>query len=210
MEKVKRDQAILELGQQLIKELDDRDITAKWIAAHLSELMVLSKKNPELEPECCDLILKLWRERRHYPGGDPMQRYARALEAMELLLSMGDPVFQVWMPHKTTEEPEEDNISIARKLKHHTACLASVLVKRVVEELDLDQEKLVKLADLVEPNEETRFLNVLKVVIYDKEKQGAQKDPDSQVRDAIFDLRGVLDDLEAALQQPVRDPKPLN
>jgi hypothetical protein len=210
MEEVKRDQAILELGQQLIKELDDRDITAKWIAAYLSELMVLSKTNPELEPECCALILKLWRERRHYPGGDPMQRYARALEAMELLLSTGDPVFQVWMPHKKHKKPDEDIVSIARKLKHNTACLASMLVKRAVEELDLNQEELAKIADIADPNEETRFLNVLKVVIYDKEIQGVQEDLDSKVRDTISDLRGVLDDLEIALQQPVIDPKLMN
>ncbi|WP_282611334.1 hypothetical protein [Pelagibius sp. Alg239-R121] len=207
---MKRDQAIVELGQKLIKELDDRDITAKWMAAHLSELIVRSETNADLEEECRNLILMLWRERRHYPGGDPMQRYARALDAMELLLSTGDPVFEVWMPRRAPREPDEDTISIVRKLKHRTSLLTSMLVKLAVEELGLDKGELAEIADIADPDEETRFLNVLRIVVYDKEKRENQHDTGNQIRESISDLRDVLDDLEAALQQKVSDPKLTN
>ena len=206
----KGDQAIEELGRKLINELDGRDLTAKWMAAHLSELIIQSETNAELKKECRDLILTLWRERRHYPGGDPMQRYARALEAMELLLATGDPVFQIWMPQRTPKEPDGDKISIARKLKHHTSFLTSMLLKFAVGELDLGKEKLAEIADIADPDEETRFLNVLRIVVYDKEKKEDKEDAGKQIVEAISDLRHVLDDLEAALQRKVNDPKLMN
>ena len=37
-----------------------------------------------------------------------------------------------------------------------------------------------------------------------------QDDAGSDIREAISNLRGVLDDLEMALQQPVTDPKLMN
>jgi len=180
------------------------------MAAYLAELIVSAKKDVTLEQECHDLILTLWRERSHYPGGDPMQRYARALEAIELLLSTGDPVFQVLMPHRTPKVPDRDQISIARKLKHHSSFLTSRLVRLVVEELGLDKDGLAEIADIADPNEETRFLNVLRIVIHDKEKGEDEDDARSEIREAISNLRGVLDDLEVALQPPVTDPKLMN
>ena len=206
----KRDQAIEELGRKLIDELDDRSLTAKWMAAQLSELIILSETNAELKKECCDLILTLWRARRHYPGGDPMQRYARALEAMELLLSTGDPVFQIWMPQRTPKEPDDDNISIARRLKHRTSFLTSMLLKLAVVELDPSKEELAEIAGIADPDEETRFLSILRIVVYDEERKEDQEDVGKQIVEAISDLRHVLDDLEEALQRKVNDPKLMN
>ncbi len=180
------------------------------MAAYLSELMVSSEVDATLKQEIPDLILKLWRERRHYPGNDPMQRYEKALASMELLLSTGDPVFQVRMPYKRPSEPDEDKISLARKLKHHTGSLAAMLVKAAVEELDLDQDQLAEIADIADPDAETRFLNVLRIVVYEKENGKDQNDPHGEIREAISDLRLALDELEIVLQREVEDPKRIN
>ncbi|WP_319496012.1 hypothetical protein [uncultured Cohaesibacter sp.] len=207
---MKRDQAIEELGLRIIKELDDRDITAKWMAAYLSELMVSSEEDATLKQEIPDLILELWRERRRYPGSDPMQRYERALAAMELILSTGDPIFQIRMPYKAPIEPDEDKISLARKLKHHTGSLTAMLAKAAVKELDLDQEQLAEIADIADPDSETRFLGTLRIAVYEEEKEKDQKDPHSEIREAISDLRLVLDELETVLQEEVKEPKQIN
>ncbi|WP_065268212.1 hypothetical protein [Leisingera sp. JC1] len=204
---MKRDQAIEELGRTLISELDDRDITAKWMAAYLSEQMIASEEDATLKQETADLILKLWRERRHYPGGDPMQRYEKALSAMELQLSTGDPVFQIWTPFEPPNDTKWDKVSLARKLKHHTESIASMLVKDVVAKLDLDQDQLAEVAGIADPDAETRFLNVLKIIVYDKEKGENQDEPQSEIREAISDLRLALEELETVLQQEVVDPK---
>lgn len=209
-ERTKRDQAIEELGRKLISDLDDRDITSKWMAAYLSEQIIASDEDAKFKQETADLILKLWRERRHYPGRDPMQRYEKALSAMELQLSIGDPVFQIRTPFEPTNGPSEDKLSLARKLKHHSASLASILVKEVVSELDLDQDQLAEVANIADPDAETRFLNVLKVVVYDKEKGDDQNDPHGAIREAISDLRYTLEKLEAVLLQEVKDPKRVN
>ncbi|PRY80169.1 hypothetical protein CLV80_10119 [Yoonia maritima] len=209
-ERTKRDQAIEELGRKLISELDDRDITAKWMAAYLSEQMITSEEDGTLKQDTADLILKLWRERRHYLGRNPMQRYEKALSAMELQLSTGDPVFQIRTPFEPPNGPNEDKLSLARKLKHHATCLASMLIKEVVAELDIDQDQLAEVADIADPDEETRFLSVLKVVVYDKEKGDDQNDPHGEIREAISDLRFALEELEGVLLQEVKDPKRIN
>ncbi|WP_417729466.1 hypothetical protein [Roseovarius sp.] len=205
-----RDQAIEELGLRIIKELDDLDITAKWMAAYLSELMVSSEEDATFKQETADLILKLWRERRRYPGSDPMQRYERALAAMELILSTGDPIFQIRMPYEAPIEPDEDKISLARKLKHHTGSLAAALVKAAVKELDLDHEQLAEISDIADPDAETRFLSVLRIAVCEEEKEKDKNDPPSEIREAISDLRLALDELETVLQEEVKEPKRIN
>ena len=209
-EGTKRDQAIEELGQKLISDLEGREITAKWMAAYLSEQMVASEEDAALKQEAADLILKLWRERRHYPGRDPMERYEKALSAMELQLSTGDPVFQIRLPYTPSGEPDEDKISLARKLKNYTGSLAAMLVKAALEELNLDQDQLAEIADIADPDAETRFLSVLRVVLHEEEKEKDQNDQYSEIREAISDLRLVLDKLEAVLQGEVKGAKRIN
>lgn len=199
MEEVKRDQAIKELGRKLINELNDRDITAKWMAAYLSELIVLSEENEELKAECRDLVLMLWRERRHYPGVDLMQRYTRALEAMELLLSAGEPVFHIWLPHQAPKLPDEDKVAIARNLKHLAGLLTSMVVRLAVEELGLEKEELTKIADIAEPDAETQFLKILRILVYDTEKREDDDDAGREILEAITELRDALDSLERGI-----------
>lgn len=139
-----------------------------------------------------------------------MQRYENALSAMELQLSTGDPVFQVRLPYTPSSEPDEDKITLARKLKHHTGGLVRMLVKAAVEELELDQDQLAEIADIADPDAETRFLSVLRVVVYEEEKEKDQNDQYSEIREAIFDLRLVLDKLETVFQGKVKDPKRIN
>lgn len=180
------------------------------MAAYLSEQMIAADEDVELKQETAELILKLWRERRHYPGRDPMQRYEKALSAMELQLSTGDPVFQIRTPFEPKNGANEDKLSLARKLKHDSASLTSILVREAVAELDLDQDQLAEIADIADPDSETRFLNVLKVVVYDKKKGGDQNDPHEEIREAISDLRRTLERLEAVLLQEVKSPKRIN
>lgn len=180
------------------------------MASYLSEQMVASEDDATLKPETADLILKLWRERRHYPGNNPMQKYEKALAAMELLLSTGDPVFQIRMPYDPSSEADEDKISLARTLKNHTGSLAAMLVKAAVEELGLDQDQLAEIADVADPDAETQFLNVLRIVVYEKENGKDQNDPHGKIREEMSDLRLALDKLETVLLRVVEDPKRLN
>jgi hypothetical protein len=209
-ERTKRDQAIEELGRKLISDLGERDITAKWMAAYVSEQMVASEEDATLKQETADLILELWRARRHYPGNNPMQRYEKALAAMELLLSTGDPVFQILMPYAPSSEADEDKISLARTLKNHTGSLAAMLVKAAVEELELDQDQLAEIADIADPDAETQFLNVLRIVVYEKENGKDQNDPHGKIREEISDLRLALDKLETVLLREFEHPKRIN
>lgn len=63
---------IIELGKTLVKELelqDSIDTLSRWMAHYLAELMLKAenatstKEKSTLEKECCEIILKLWKER---------------------------------------------------------------------------------------------------------------------------------------------------
>lgn len=172
--------------------------------------MIASQDDPSLKQETSDLILKLWAKRRHYPGRNIMERYEKALTAIELHMSTGDPVFQVWSSFEPRDRSDNDKVSLARKLKHHTEGLAAMLIKLAVKELDLDQDQLAELADIADPDAETRFMTVLKIVSYEKGNDKSQTDPYSEIRAAISDLRLTLDELEAGLEPEVEEPKRIN
>ena len=178
------------------------------MASYLSEIMMSAEENPDLKMECRDLIISLWRERHRYPGGNPLKRYAGALKAMELLLSIDDSVFQVCIPYKAPDEHEEEKVIIARKLKHYADSLVAILIKTGVEDLDIDQSKLVKIADTADPDAETRLLNILSVEVCERRNQDDRIDVNRKICENISDIRATLTELETSLQRDVDDPRP--
>ena len=85
-----------------------------------------------------------------------------------------------------------------------------MLVKATVEESELDQDQLAEIADIADPDPETRFLSILRVLVCEEKKEKDQNNQYSEIREAISDLRIVLDKLEADLQGKVGDPKQIN
>lgn len=65
---------VIELGKTLVKELglqDSVDTLSRWMAHYLAELMLKAenasspKEKAAIEKECCEMILKLWKEREY-------------------------------------------------------------------------------------------------------------------------------------------------
>jgi hypothetical protein len=83
---------IIELGKTIVKELglyDSVDTLSRWMAHYLAELIVKAenassvKEKSALEKECCEIILKLWKERENL--SENLQPLGNLKETLEIL-----------------------------------------------------------------------------------------------------------------------------
>jgi hypothetical protein len=80
----------LVLGTEVLKQLGDaadRNLLVRWMAEHLADLLkrhgdAKGSERARLARECSEIILKIWSNRHHLPGG------ARPLEQFEPLFSV--------------------------------------------------------------------------------------------------------------------------
>lgn len=208
-EEQKQQKAILELGRELIKNLDSHDITAKWMSTYLAELMVAAETNPAREAECKELIIELWRERRSLIGGDLMERYSQTLAAVEALLKTGRPLIEVWMPQNNSEPRKNDWASLSRTLQCHSDLLAGTAATEAIKTDGLIDDDLVSIAHLADPDDQTHLLNILyKVVQETNEKTGNDEENDHVIK-TIADLRSVIDDFEVMYRESSHRNKPI-
>ncbi len=206
----KQQAAILELGRKLIKDLDSRDLTAKWISTYLSELMVAAETDPTRKTECKDLILELWRERCSIPGDDPLLRYSETLAAMEAFLKTGQPLFEVWLPGNNQESREKNWAVLTRKLRTHADFLTSTAVIQASKADDLLKDELLDIAHLADPDNQSHVLDTLRVLIQGQEAgKNADKESDHTL-ETIAKLRETLDDFEALYLANRTPPKTVN
>lgn len=91
MEELKGWENVAELGNQIIKKLQDQphdDPLKRWMAYHVAELLEQEKKAKTarkrelLRKECSDLIIKIWKIRRRYDPNDPINRINRGLDVI--------------------------------------------------------------------------------------------------------------------------------
>lgn len=97
MEKLKQSQEIISLGKKLVKELsyDDRcDLRTRWMGHYLAECITKAENEPDekkkgqLEKKCCDIILQLWKNRKHLPGNaKPLASLGDSLTVLTALLA---------------------------------------------------------------------------------------------------------------------------
>jgi hypothetical protein len=105
--------AVLELGKQLVAELDpddSRDTLGQWMAHALAEKLVTAKSAPPkrrsvLEAEVAELILRLWAHRADLPSGkrpfEDLEELTRTLRR----LNPEDGAFRYFNPAPFRGEP---------------------------------------------------------------------------------------------------------
>ncbi len=95
MEKLPPSQEILSLGKKLVEEFSHGDrcrMTVRWLCHYLSECIVKAEnektpsKKKQLEKECVELILRLWKERNYFP--DDAKPLANLDEALIVLTAL--------------------------------------------------------------------------------------------------------------------------
>lgn len=81
--------AVLELGRKLAASYEDHDLTARWMAHHLAELVTAaeddSKTTVEQRTSIIETILQMWRFRRSAPGKVPGFELDQVYNALDRL-----------------------------------------------------------------------------------------------------------------------------
>lgn len=200
---------MLELGRKIVEELEERDITAKWMAAHLADLMIQAKSDPSKIEPCSEMILTLWRQRRIFPGGDPLGRYTKILAAIEKQLGVGStsPLFEYVYSSGFDESQGNDWASLANRILRRADLVALAAIDEANEVEGLRKDELLQAADLSDADDQTNALIVFRTVGVDADGNRVFEKEPELVTKAITDLRVALDEFETAYsQKPKKKP----
>lgn len=192
---------VLALGWRLADDIganEDRNTTGKWIAHHLAEKLEAAKKDPSLETECFDLILKLWASRRDFPKGDPLGRYDRLLPSLESLLRADQQYFPGFQSDLKSQDSAQKWLDAAVKLDKLSSFLIAQFLKTAVHEMGDDDEELLELAKAIESDSQTEFITILRTFsLKDEPEANEVKDPFAE---HVEDLRALLAEVKTFRQ----------
>lgn len=72
MEKLKpSEEEIIKLGKRIVEELQlepSVNTLGRWMSHYVAELIAQAEKSKTKQKECCELILKLWKNKEHLPN----------------------------------------------------------------------------------------------------------------------------------------------
>lgn len=200
----------MELGKRLVEELGDevgRDVTARWMATYLAARMDQAEKDPSAQSECVALILDLWRMRRFFPKGDPLERYNNAVAAFEAAVAAEPSTIRILIEGGKPEPEPTDWAGLARRLQRHTRVLSSAAIDLAVEEDGLRRDDLLDIAARADPDPQTQLLTIIRLVgvgddgnrILDKEEDVICNALDA-VESATSDFRVAYEKLDRKVE----------
>ncbi|WP_432287696.1 hypothetical protein SLT36_12030 [Aminobacter sp. BA135] len=170
------------------------------MASHLAELIVAVETDPSRLGECRDLILDLWRVRKTLPGGDPLDRYANTLRALETAIGAEPSVFDLVLPSFARTPEPKDWASLARRIRRHTKFLSLAAVDLAIENDGLRRDELLDIADTAHPDAETGLLTIIRLVGLDEKGNRILDEDENKVGEALDDLQRTLDDFRTAYE----------
>jgi hypothetical protein len=166
---------ILKLGKRLVQELMSETTTktlGRWMAHYVAELIHKAEhceseeEKKVAQRECCDLILKLWREREYSPTNSKPLSELKPLIALLEVFKKEDfpfPSFPSWMKRTETETTwssflklVKDNSSDIIKLCFYTSVSKETLKK---------EQAWVKDHENMLSKEELTMINNLEVIV---------------------------------------------
>src|ERR1035437_10226848 len=95
MEQLNHSADVIKLGKKLVQELEltnSVNTLGRWMAHYIAELIVKVEresseiKKGKLQKECCEMILKIWSNRKNMPNNiAPLSNFANALSVLNAL-----------------------------------------------------------------------------------------------------------------------------
>lgn len=189
--------AILELGRTLVTQLGDegaRDLTASWMANHLAEVMLAAETDSSRMQACYELILDLWRVRRILPGGDPLERYNKILQALNTVIGTKPSTLELIMPSFTRQTEAKEWSSLARRIQRHVNFLSQAAVDFAIEQEGLRRDDFLDIAHTVDADPQIELLVLVRNMFVDDEGRRVLDGNEDGVAQALNDLQQTLDD----------------
>lgn len=188
------------LGKAIAHEVgaaDDGSITGKWIAHYLAEQMLKARDDPTGQREIADLILQLWRSRRHFPGGDPLAEYDRLAKAFAeyAFPETRHPhvYFDVDPPSRRSTQPSQQDewFSIASDLDRFSSLLIAESYRTASPASESDAAKLAELANSIDPDSQTLTIRIVRTLL-DKDAEDPVMEDNKRTEDAIKSLTSAI------------------
>lgn len=186
----------MELGRQIIAELSDdsrHNVTSRWMAHHLAEVMAAAELDQAKAQDCKNLILELWRQRRFFPAGDPLERYTKLLSALEAHLEDHPSYVQIrGFGIERQSKEEQDLDTLAHSLHSHMGRLLSLTVLLSADSERQGRDDLIDIANAADSDAQSRLMSVIRFVL----NPGDDGDDNSDIPDPVLE---TLEDLENSL-----------
>jgi len=174
MEHSTRYKEIIELGKQLLKELEldtSNDTLGRWMTHHLAELIhsaenETGEKQEVKKQQCADLILKLWNHKNSLPvKAKPLQFFDSVIESMAILRA--DAPYYFHFQQEQELQIDNENIKLylelAKRVDETARTLVRVCVEDAIKHATADEQKWLKTtySALPKNNKELTALRVL-------------------------------------------------
>ncbi|UZI27238.1 hypothetical protein [Streptomyces sp. VB1] len=169
----------LELGKEIATGLSDHDVLGRWMAHHLSDLIIRAESAPEAEAddmrgEAVAAVLELWKHRSVLPmPNPPLEAFEPVFRALERLSEPQDP-WGFYRMFPSGHEPGQDDMVAVPLLRN--ALILEDAVRRVVREFVVSAER--EAAD-----KEAKWLKI---------SEHLEEDEQRAARDAVLELARTL------------------
>ncbi|WP_327666672.1 hypothetical protein OHN37_07545 [Streptomyces sp. NBC_00485] len=170
----------LELGKEIAASLSDHDVLGRWMAHHISDLIIRAETAPEAEAEdvrreTATAVLALWKHRAALAiPRPPLDTFEPVFTALERLTEPQDP-WDFYRTFPRGSEPSEHDMVAAPLLR--IALNLEEIVRRVVLEI-------VAVAAREAADREAKWLRL---------SDHVEEDDQRAARDAVLELAQLLD-----------------
>lgn len=154
----------LELGKEIAGSLSQSDVLGRWMAHHLSDLIIQAENatgaEADVRREATTAILALWDHRAAFPSSaPPLGAFEPAFRALERLSEPQDPwsFYRMFPPGR---EPSEDDmvgaplLRVALSLEENVRGIAGEIVALAAQEAADKEAKWLKLSEHLEEDEQ--------------------------------------------------------
>lgn len=124
------EEAIIKLGEKLVKELDleySVNTLARWMSHYLAELIhnidkaETSQEKKLLQEECCDVILKIWSQKENLPIKKPLDDLKPVIEILQVITGKReDNILPRWLGKYNKLPRENQWASFADLVKNNS------------------------------------------------------------------------------------------
>ncbi|MER7114072.1 hypothetical protein ABT332_06230 [Saccharomonospora azurea] len=161
----------LELGKEIAQDLSDSDVLGRWMAHHISDLIVRAENATgqqalELRRETADTIIRLWAHRSAAPlHSHPIEALQPVMETLARLEQ--DRPWRFYGMFPTDSEPDDDTthttlLRFALELENTVRDVVRHIIIVAAEQAAQKEAKWLRLAEHLAEDDERHLLRLIR------------------------------------------------